>query len=209
MALNTSLYDAAKRAQQITKTAISEGLLPAPTEFCCADCGADAEVYDHRDYTKPLEVDPVCRSCNSKRGSAEGYVPFYRAFDDRGDGTRGWQQRLMETRAKKPENIPQRRSTEAPKGSTGFFSYETDPDVIKCNQELCRLAGQSPAGYSFERAIYLFSSAGIVERLNGRMQTKCKRGHPFSIENTYFWRGQRACRACQKVREQKRRNTNQ
>lgn len=39
----------------------------------CVDCGATAEVYDHRDYTRPLDVDPVCMCCNAKRGSA--YVP--------------------------------------------------------------------------------------------------------------------------------------
>jgi hypothetical protein len=39
------------------------------TRSCC-DCGADAKNYDHRDYTKPLEVDPVCFSCNYKRGPA-------------------------------------------------------------------------------------------------------------------------------------------
>lgn len=34
----------------------------------CADCRSPAKVYDHRDYTKPLQVDPVCRRCNHKRG---------------------------------------------------------------------------------------------------------------------------------------------
>lgn len=37
----------------------------------CKDCNAIAEVWDHRDYAKPLEVEPVCYSCNSKRGSAK------------------------------------------------------------------------------------------------------------------------------------------
>ena len=27
--------------------------------------------YDHRDYSKPLEVDPVCRRCNQMRGPAD------------------------------------------------------------------------------------------------------------------------------------------
>lgn len=27
-----------------------------------------ARDYDHRDYNKPLEVEPVCHSCNMKRG---------------------------------------------------------------------------------------------------------------------------------------------
>jgi hypothetical protein len=37
-------------------------------EFLCVDCGDKASVYDHRDYNKPYEVDPVCRKCNLKRG---------------------------------------------------------------------------------------------------------------------------------------------
>lgn len=37
----------------------------------CVDCGAVATEYDHRDYAKPLEVEPVCRGCNALRGSAK------------------------------------------------------------------------------------------------------------------------------------------
>ena len=40
----------------------------------CVDCGKRAEHYDHRDYTKPLEVEPVCRSCNKLRGPAHPYI---------------------------------------------------------------------------------------------------------------------------------------
>ncbi len=39
-----------------------------PDSFRCVDCAKRAEVYDHRDYAKPLVVAPVCRSCNKKRG---------------------------------------------------------------------------------------------------------------------------------------------
>ena len=39
----------------------------------CVDCGKPAEMYDHRDYYKPLEVNPVCRTCNTKRGPAYPY----------------------------------------------------------------------------------------------------------------------------------------
>ncbi len=38
------------------------------SEVACADCGCRACEYDHRDYMKPLQVDPVCRSCNAARG---------------------------------------------------------------------------------------------------------------------------------------------
>lgn len=49
--------------------AIRHGEIKRPAEFACVDCGKAAEVYDHRDYSKPLDVQPVCRSCNVIRGS--------------------------------------------------------------------------------------------------------------------------------------------
>lgn len=36
----------------------------------CEDCGARAYAYDHRYYSMPLDVAPVCRACNAKRGPA-------------------------------------------------------------------------------------------------------------------------------------------
>ena len=44
-------------------------MLPAKS-FACVDCGRPAREYDHRDYNKPLAVDPVCNCCNGKRGAA-------------------------------------------------------------------------------------------------------------------------------------------
>jgi len=46
------------------------GELKPIDECICVDCGRPAQHYDHRDYNKPLEVDPVCRVCNAKRGHA-------------------------------------------------------------------------------------------------------------------------------------------
>lgn len=54
-----------------TRKAIREGLLAPIDECYCVDCGAFAEMYDHRDYAKPLDVDPVCRRCNIRRGPAQ------------------------------------------------------------------------------------------------------------------------------------------
>lgn len=42
----------------------------------CVDCGKPAEHYDHRDYNKPLDVQPVCRGCNYRRGRAIPLVSF-------------------------------------------------------------------------------------------------------------------------------------
>lgn len=51
--------------------AIKDGLIPRADSCVCVDCGSSAQVHDHRDYNKPLQVDPVCRSCNYKRGSVK------------------------------------------------------------------------------------------------------------------------------------------
>jgi hypothetical protein len=50
--------------------AVRAGRIPSPTKFDCVDCGKPAQVYDHRKYTEPLTVEPVCRSCNAFRGPA-------------------------------------------------------------------------------------------------------------------------------------------
>ena len=61
-----------KRAKSRTWYRVKIGELKRlSAEFvACVDCGARASCYDHRDYNKPLDVDPVCRSCNYKRGPA-------------------------------------------------------------------------------------------------------------------------------------------
>lgn len=59
-----------QRACWEVQKAIARGDLRPPTDFACDDCGRPAEMYDHRDYSKPLEVRPVCRGCNVVRGPA-------------------------------------------------------------------------------------------------------------------------------------------
>lgn len=51
--------------------AIREGKLPHPRTLKCVDCGSDAIEYEHRDYNKPLDVEPICRGCNLRRGPAK------------------------------------------------------------------------------------------------------------------------------------------
>lgn len=62
----------AGRTRNAVKRAIRQGLLAdlKATIVPCADCGAVAKHYDHRDYAKPLEVEAVCHSCNLRRGPA-------------------------------------------------------------------------------------------------------------------------------------------
>lgn len=55
-------------AHAAVNRAIRHGELRPATEFDCVDCGRPAECYDHRDYLKPLDVDPVCKRCDNKRG---------------------------------------------------------------------------------------------------------------------------------------------
>lgn len=58
------------RAIKRVNHAVRRGALPPVSEFKCSDCGAPAANYDHRDYTQPLCVEPVCAACNKARGPA-------------------------------------------------------------------------------------------------------------------------------------------
>ena len=51
--------------------------IPPPTGLC-VDCGRPATCYDHRYYSMPLEVDPVCSRCNTNRGPALDVVDLGR-----------------------------------------------------------------------------------------------------------------------------------
>lgn len=56
------------RCVRAVKAAIARGDIAPADQLPCVDCGAPAKVYDHRDYSKPLGVQPVCTSCNFIRG---------------------------------------------------------------------------------------------------------------------------------------------
>lgn len=60
------------RAQSFVAAAVKRGVLPRlDGTVACVDCGGVACEYDHRDYSRPLDVQPVCRSCNARRGTAK------------------------------------------------------------------------------------------------------------------------------------------
>ena len=65
-------FNGANAARNKVKTAIKNGKLKNLKEahIPCSYCGYRATMYEHRDYNKPLDVFPVCRSCNSSLGSA-------------------------------------------------------------------------------------------------------------------------------------------
>lgn len=67
------------RAASAVSAAIHRGELRPAIEFACVDCGVLAQEYDHRDYTQPLKVDPVCTRCNSLRGPAAPFNRFHGA----------------------------------------------------------------------------------------------------------------------------------
>lgn len=58
-------------AKSAIRRVVQRGELQPATAFACVDCGKPAQCYDHRDYSKPLDVEPVCTSCNLKRGPAK------------------------------------------------------------------------------------------------------------------------------------------
>lgn len=61
-------------ARKVTAHAVKIGFLSPATDYQCVDCGRDAQCYDHRDYSKPLDVVPVCLRCNLCRGKGEPFV---------------------------------------------------------------------------------------------------------------------------------------
>lgn len=58
------------KAIKVVTKAVKTGEIKKAKECACVDCGKPAIDYDHREYLKPLNVVPVCRSCNLKRGPA-------------------------------------------------------------------------------------------------------------------------------------------
>jgi len=58
-------------ALRAVNTRVRTGEMPRADTFVCVDCGQAAHSWEHRDYSRPLDVEPVCRSCNHKRGPAK------------------------------------------------------------------------------------------------------------------------------------------
>lgn len=55
-------------SRKVTRYAVKVGFLLHPSNYICMDCKRlQAECYDHRDYSRPLDVDAVCLNCNQKR----------------------------------------------------------------------------------------------------------------------------------------------
>ena len=70
MPCSNRVGEAQKLVRRAIVKAIKDGSLKNPKDCACVDCGSVAMDYDHRSYARPLDVAPVCRSCNQRRGPA-------------------------------------------------------------------------------------------------------------------------------------------
>lgn len=63
--------------------AVKIGWLPdlRSGEYACVDCNGVADRWEHRDYSKVLDVEPVCHKCNMARGM--GQMPTLPVFQKR------------------------------------------------------------------------------------------------------------------------------
>lgn len=63
-----------RASAKAVKESITKGILKPATKYRCVDCGARASCYDHRDYRKPNDVEPVCKRCDANRGSGKPWA---------------------------------------------------------------------------------------------------------------------------------------
>lgn len=69
------------KAHALVRKAVLAGELRALNgTINCVDCGAPAVCYDHRSYSKPLDVQPVCKSCNKRRGHAVDVLDLWAEY---------------------------------------------------------------------------------------------------------------------------------
>ncbi len=67
--VRTSVRDRLRnQAHNLMRKEIKAGRLLPASAHKCVDCGKPAKGYDHRDYRKPLDIQPVCIGCNNRRG---------------------------------------------------------------------------------------------------------------------------------------------
>lgn len=59
-----------REIQENAHRLFKSGDTPSARAFECVDCGQPASDWDHRYYSMPSEVDPVCSRCNTNRGPA-------------------------------------------------------------------------------------------------------------------------------------------
>jgi hypothetical protein len=61
-------------AHKAVADAVRSKKIPPASALICVDCGKQAKCYDHRDYSKPMEIEPVCIKCNAIRGPGAPHI---------------------------------------------------------------------------------------------------------------------------------------
>lgn len=69
-----AVSDMRKSISKRLRYAIDTGKLKDWRGQKCNFCGESAIGYEHRDYSQPFDVTPICRSCNWKLGPASNFV---------------------------------------------------------------------------------------------------------------------------------------
>lgn len=67
--LSKARQEAAYAVRQAMKSGVLVNLYRDYHEIQCSDCDRKASCWDHRDYSRPLDVEPVCHGCNNRRGA--------------------------------------------------------------------------------------------------------------------------------------------
>jgi len=101
----------------IVRSCISDGWLVRASALICVDCGKQARDYDHRDYERPLDIDPVCRRCNQKRGPAKQYQAFHAEY-------------FEYLRAKMARDEASRQSRKGVRGRPRLVRASVSPDQV-------------------------------------------------------------------------------
>ena len=60
------------RARQLVIQKKRAGRIPPASDLQCVDCGGKANSYHHEDYSKPLDVVPLCHRCHGIRHRKRG-----------------------------------------------------------------------------------------------------------------------------------------
>ena len=79
-----------KDAHAAVINAVKQGILKPAKNLFCVDCGKPAHSYDHRDYTKHLDVAPVCRKCNCVRGTGYPHLATKKEYNYWLNETKKW-----------------------------------------------------------------------------------------------------------------------
>lgn len=72
-------YPQIEKAHRAINNAIRDKKLEKPTKFKCKYCPKKAQQYHHPDYSKPFEIEPICKKCHFilHRSSEQTYKPAY------------------------------------------------------------------------------------------------------------------------------------